>query len=174
MRHAPDSQNIEADLFNFFCTELPALAHAGQLVRDSQWTNQILQALSQLGHQQGFLVFSSQTRCPTADGPEWLYDQHWRVVSEESPLVRIPLAMEIEWGYGAATIKDKITEDFLKLTQARADIRVMVFQCTDAPAMTDYLIDLADKFEGAQQGDRWFFAGWGWDTNQMHCRFYSA
>lgn len=86
----------------------------------------------------------------------------------------MPLAMEIEWGYGAATIREKVTENFLTLTQARADIRVMMFQCNDVPAMTDPLIDLANHFEGTQQGDRWLFAGWGWDTNQMHCRFYSA
>jgi len=136
--------------------------------------NQILQQLSQLGHQHGFSVFSSKAGCPTTDGPEWLYDQHWRVASAQTALIRMPLAMEIEWGYGAATIREKVTENFLTLTQARADIRVMMFQCNDVPAMTDPLIDLANHFEGTQQGDRWLFAGWGWDTNQMHCRFYSA
>lgn len=89
-------------------------------------------------------------------------------------LARIPLVMEIEWGFGAKTILNKITEDFLKLVQARADSRVMVFQGNDIGSITEILIHMAEKFEGSQQGDRWLFAGWGWDTKQMHCKLWSA
>jgi len=82
--------------------------------------------------------------------------------------------MEIEWGFGAATIFEKITKDFLKLVQARADLRVMVFQGNGVVSVTDKLVAMAENFEGSQQGDRWLFAGWGWDTDQMHCRLWSA
>ncbi len=86
--------------------------------------------------------------------------------------------MEIEWGGSRPTREKKIIEDFLRLVQARADIRVMVFQCNDVLKMTDRLIDLAEHFEGVQQGDRYFFAGWDLNvtqnTNAMRCRCYRA
>ena len=177
MRHAPDIDMIQARLQAFFNSDLYDWIERENPKRDSLWTNFILQSLCEFGHSLDYQVFSSQSRCPNADGPEWLYDQHWRVVSESNPFVRISLVMEIEWGYGAATIKEKIMEDFLKLVQARADIRVMVFQCNDVLAMTDGLISVLEQFEGTQTGDQYFFAGWDWDyTNNraMVCRSYCA
>ena len=174
MRHAPDIRKLESDVTNFFCTELAPMAKEQGWTRDSQWTDGIHKQMAQIGHGYNCQVFASQSRCATADGPEWLYDHHWRIASEEVALARIPLVMEIEWGFGAATIFNKITEDFLKLVQARADLRVMVFQGNDISSITERLIDMAEKFEGSQQGDRWLFAGWGWDTKQMHCKLWSA
>jgi len=75
-------------------------------------------------------------------------------------------------GYGKATIADKITEDFLKLVQARADLRVMVFQCNGVDMMTESLIAKIMSFEGSQSGDRWLFAGFDWDTDEMNCRLW--
>jgi hypothetical protein len=169
--HSPDIRKIEADVAAFLGSELVDIAKG---TKDSNWTNVIHKRLAEIGHNHGFLVFASKNRCPTANCPEWLYDHHWRVPGNGSTLVRIPLVMEIERGWGAATIFDKITEDFLKLVQARADLRVMVFQCNGVVSITDKLIAMAEDFDGTQQGDRWLFAGWGWDTNQMHCRLWSA
>jgi hypothetical protein len=174
MRHDPDIRKIETDVAQFFSSELASMAKEQKWNRDSQWTDGIHKRLAEIGHGYGFLVFASQSRCAAADGPEWLYDHHWRIAGAEVALARIPLVMEIEWGFGAATIFEKITKDFLKLVQARADLRVMVFQGNGVVSVTDKLVAMAENFEGSQQGDRWLFAGWGWDTDQMHCRLWSA
>lgn len=174
MRHAPDIRQLESDVIGFFRDELAQMVKQQEWERDSQWTNGINRRMAEIGHAHGCQVFASQNRCPEADGPGWLYDHHWRIATEEIVLARIPLVMEIEWGFGAKTILNKITEDFLKLVQARADLRVMVFQGNDIGSITEILIHMAEKFEGSQQGDRWLFAGWGWDTKQMHCKLWSA
>src|SRR2546428_6359364 len=104
MRHSPDITKILNDIGHFFYTELPMMAIDSGWTRDSQWTDGILCRMADLGHQHGFRVFASQNRCPTADGPEWLYDQHWRAANDGDGLARIPLVMEIEWGFGEATL----------------------------------------------------------------------
>lgn len=174
MRHAPDVKKIETDLEQFFSSELSSMASEQKWDKDKQWTDGIHKRLAEIGHSYGFLVFASQSRCAAADGPEWLYDHHWRVSGNKNSLIRIPLVMEIEWGFGAQTIFEKITEDFVKLVQARADLRTMVFQCDSVVSITDKLVAMIETFEGSQQGDRWLFAGWGWDTEKMHCRLWSA
>ncbi len=170
MRHAID-QKLELKIAHFLGVELPEIAKGKS---DHEWSLKIQPRLAEIGHSCGFLVFARKDHCPTADHPEWLYDHHWRVKGDATPLVRIPLAMEIEWGFGAKTIVEKVTEDFLKLVQCRADLRVMVFQCGGAASMTDRLIEMAEAFEGTQQGDRWLFAGWCWGTDKMHCRLWTA
>jgi len=174
MRHASNIRKFETDVAKFFGSELIQMVNEQGWTKDSQWTDGIQRRLAEIGHGYGFLVFANQKRCPEADGTEWLYDHHWRIATESYPLVRIPLVMEIEWGFGATTILEKIIEDFLKLLQARADLRVMVFQCNDVVSVTNMLIAMIENFEGSQQGDRWLFAGWGWDTNKMHCKLWDA
>jgi len=142
--------------------------------KDSHWTDVIHESMANIGHQYGLRIFASKSRCQGADGAEWLHDHHWRAANDDNELIRIIVAMEIEWGFGGSTIFEKIMEDFLKLVQARADLRVMVFQGNKISSVTDKLIDKASNFEGTQQGDRWLFAGWGWDTDKMHCRLGSA
>jgi hypothetical protein len=161
MRHNPNIAKILNDIGHFFCTELPMMDIANSWTRDSQWTDGIHSRMADLGHQHGLRVFATQIRCPKADGPEWLYDHHWRAANDGDGLVRIPLVMEIEWGFGSAKLFECVKKDFLKLVQARADVRVMVFHGNNIPTMTDNLISLADCFEGTQQGDQYFFAGWG-------------
>ena len=170
MTENADIKQHESDIANFFCAELANAAKDQGWTRDSQWTDWIHKRMAEIGHRFGFLVFASQSRCPTADGPEWLYDHHWRVPGANTPFVSIPLVMEIEWGSGVSTIFEKITEDFMKLVQARGGFRVMVFQCNDVVAFTDKLISMADAFEGSQRGDRWLFVGWDWATHQIHCK----
>lgn len=140
--------------------------------RDSEWTAGINAHLCDVGHRLGYRVFASRT--PSVDGPEWLYDMHWREVSPEGVLVRIPLAMEIEWGFGLATLRERVLEDFLKLVQARADLRVMVFSAVAVESLTDELIDHARRYASSGRGDHYLFAGWGADTYRMHCRTYNV
>ena len=174
MRHTPDITKLQGELYSFFGVDIPTLCKKEDWTLDSQWTDAIQQHMAQLGHRYGYQVCASQSRCPTADAPEWLYDHHWRIVTDDGLLIRIPLVMEVEWGFGASTIFERVREDYLKLIQARADLRVLVFQGNGINEMTDRLIALAECFEGNQQGDHYLFAGWGWDTEQMHCRLWCA
>jgi hypothetical protein len=173
MRHAPDMLKLEADVARFFSSELLVTAKKQAWTHDRQWTDGIHQRMCEIGHSHAFLVFASKSRCVAADGPEWLYDHHWRVSNDENTFIRIPLVMEIEWGFGAKTIFGKIVEDFQMLVLARADLRVMVFQCDDVASVTDKLIAMVENFEGSQQGDRWLFAGFDWGTDNIYCRLSS-
>ena len=82
--------------------------------------------------------------------------------------------LEIEWGFGNASLFEKVLDDFLKLVQARTDLRVMVFQGNGIDKTTDDLISKAKRFSLNQKGDLYLFAGWGWDTEKMHCRVWTT
>jgi len=171
MRHAPDVRKFETELVQLFSSEFYPIAKEWL---DSQWTDAIHKRLAEMGHRYGYLVFATNKRCPEADGDEWLYDHHWRVSGIENSLIRIPLVMEIEWGRGERDLFEHVTKDFRKLVQARADLRVIVFQGKEVDLVTNKLVAMASEFEGSQQGDRWLFVGYGWDTKVMNCRLWSA
>ncbi|MFZ4789849.1 MAG: hypothetical protein ACOYMW_02925 [Candidatus Competibacteraceae bacterium] len=174
MRHSLDMRAIEDKLVDFF-SKLVDIAKARGWTSDSKWTDGIFQELTDIGHAHGCMVFAPMNRC-SSDNGGWLYDFHWRISDEKKPFIRMPLAMEIEWGFGRNQDKllVEITSDFLKLVQARCDIRIMVFQCRDVESVIDNLITMAETFEGSQQGDRYLFAAYSFDDHQMHCRLWSA
>ena len=164
------NDTIQSEIFNYF-EQLVTIAKNQEWKKDSQWTIGINEYLADLGHKYGYIVHAS--RCKSARASEWLYDHHWREYSGDNILIRIPLVLEIEWGFGNAGMFEKILHDFLKLVQARADLRVMVFQGNGIDNMTDSLIQYAKHFTQSQTGDKYIFAGYGWDTKQMHCRLWS-
>ncbi|MBZ5529774.1 MAG: hypothetical protein LAN71_18005 [Acidobacteriia bacterium] len=160
-------EDIERQVHKFF-SQLGETARQEGWHKDSEWTVGINRYLTQLGHKHGFLVFAS--RCEIADGKEWLYDHHWRSLNDKGNLVSIPLAMEIEWGFGAKNMREKVVEDFTKLIQARAQLRVMVFQGNSIESTLDELQNMVQEFADTQIGDRYLLAGWGWDTEKIHMR----
>lgn len=82
--------------------------------------------------------------------------------------------MEIEWGYGKRDMQQRVLEDFLKLVQARANLRVMVFQEPgDVDAAISELTSLAEGFEFSSRSDRYLFAVWSWAEARMKCRLWS-
>lgn len=139
--------------------------------KDSQWTVGINAHLAHIAHQHGFLVFAS--RCESSNGPEWLYDHHWRV-KVDGELSGIPLAMEIEWGFGSPTLRKRVREDFLKLVQARVELRVMVFSAQGVSEAIGELIGLAERFEETSTGDRYLFVGFELGEEQPQCRLWCA
>jgi hypothetical protein len=166
-----DIATIEVELLHYF-NKLGDTAKLEGWEKDSQWTIGINKFLATLGHRYGCTVHAS--RCPEADGPEWLYDHHWRLSEGNSEFIRIPLVMEIEWGFGNADLFEKVLDDFLKLVQARTDLRVMVFQGNAIDNITEDLISRAERFSLNQKGDRYLFVGWGWDTERIHCRSWTT
>ena len=116
MGHKPDMVKLQDEPCALFTVDFPALCQKEGWDRDSQWTGAIQQFMARLGHRHGYRVSASQSRCPTADGPEWLYDHYWRVVTDDGYLLRIPLVMEIEWGFSVSTVFDRVREDYQRLT----------------------------------------------------------
>lgn len=89
---------------------------------DGDWTREILKDLKQLGYQWGYWV------CPDANQMTgaWLYDLSWyRDKNEE--LVEVPMVLESEWSRHWKSIRF----DFEKLLQAKAGIKVMIFEERD-------------------------------------------
>ncbi|AGW15101.1 hypothetical protein [Megalodesulfovibrio gigas] len=164
MTNSSSLVDVEA-IQDFFSSKLSRLLQDEKWEYDRQWTDAIHKHMAGIGKKRGLLVYASKSRCAEADGPEWLYDHHWRVQNEDGALVSTPLVMEIEWGND-----EKIIEDFLKLVQARAALRVMVFQRNDVEGMIERLIAMAKTFDGSQRGDKWIFAGW--DKARMHCELH--
>ena len=178
MPHDPNIIQIESDVTDFFNEQLVRMVREIGCTGDRCWTKVIQERMTSIGHDYNYQVFAAQNQCPTANAGGWLYNHHWRISDDNFKLIRIPLVMEIEWGFGRNPIInfEKITEDFLKIVQARADLRVMVFQGRDHDvySFTDRLIAMVKDFEGSQKGDRYLFAGYGWDTEKMHCKLWSA
>jgi hypothetical protein len=79
--------------------------------------------------------------------------------------------MEIEWGRGPRNLKEEVLVDFYKLVQAKADLRVLVFQ---GPAPVAPLLDeLEKRFRGFRlttSGDRYLLVGYEWDTGKTNVR----
>ena len=78
--------------------------------------------------------------------------------------------MEIEWGFGAKGMREKVITDFTKLIQARALLRVMVFQGNSIESTFNELETMVRQLIGTQIGDRYLLVGWGWDTDKSHIR----
>ena len=75
--------------------------------------------------------------------------------------------MEIEWGWGGVMFQ-RIKYDYLKLIQARADLRVMVFQGEGVGATMEQLKSIARSFQSSQPGDRYLCAGWAGREQKLH------
>lgn len=94
---------------------------------DAVWTSNLKQALYKIGKEQRYCICTSLNG--KADYGEWLYDLCWLKVTNDNcdkddwEISSIPLAMESEWQPGLA-----IEEDFDKLVQSRAALRLMIFQ----------------------------------------------
>lgn len=104
---------------------------------------------------------NSQPRCSFGGGEAtdhrkgWLYDFCcWLAENECS--VGIPIVAESEWGKWSDVI-----DDFEKLVQARAGIRVMIFDRIVAPdGWRQALLENARRFEPHDPNDAWLFAAW--------------
>ena len=150
-------------------SDLAATARAKGWHKDSEWTVGINDLMAEIGHRDGYLVCAS--RCSKSDRPEWLYDHHWREVSQNDELVSIPLAMEIEWGFDPRKLKEDILADFYKLVQAKTELRVLVFQ--GPPPIASLLDQLERRFRGfhlTTSGDRYLFVGYEGRTDKTDVR----
>jgi hypothetical protein len=104
--------------------------------------------LCNLGQSLGFEVLAS--RCASSNGVEWLYDMVWATYEPEHTmpsqsstpnklqirfLIRQAMIMELEWRLNRPETEGRdVDEDFQKLVQGRADIRMWIYRVrTPAP-----------------------------------------
>jgi hypothetical protein len=147
---------------------LAATARAKGWRKDSEWTIGINDLVAEIGQRYGYRVCAS--RCSKSAGHEWVYDHHWQELSENNEITSLPLAMEIEWGFGRADLKERILDDFYKLVQAKTGLRVLVFQYGQVASLFD---DLERRFRGFRLttgGDRVLLVGYSYGTDKVDVR----
>jgi len=105
---------------------------------------------------------------------EWLYDICWYESSrgEGGNLIRLALVAECEW-----SPDPEMDGDFQKLIQARADLRVWIFQASSHQAVKQYFAACKQQvcdFEGTLTGDRYLLAGLDSANQQFLFEHYVA
>ena len=140
--------------------------------RDSAWTASINEHMKELGQSYGFSVgFPRKRRLKPGDSPGWLCDHHWQM-AQTNPLIEVPLAMEIEWGFGNQKLLEKMPDALLRLMQCPAKLRVLTFALNDATPAADAgimirLKEAVRSFSGTKVGDRYLFCGWSHRAQKM-------
>ncbi len=147
---------------------------------DAQWTNAVLNSLCELGSGEFKCNVWTTGHPECANGGEWLYDQTWTFPKsgDWNNGWSIPMIAECEWGN-----LDKIREDFEKLPQARADLRVMIIDVDrwnyNANEVAQRLRDWARLFQGSKPNDLYLIVmyekkpnagAWNWRFFTIRCR----
>lgn len=119
---------------------------------DGRWTAAILETVRQLGKSFRYEV------CPDNEdlSGEWLYDLVWYRNNEADQIVDIPLVLESEWSRHWGRIR----YDFEKLVQAKAGLKVMVFQADGDELNELYgkLLASIQAFGRGASAERYLFA----------------
>ena len=101
------------------------------------WTPNVMRRIGCIGKGEGFVVRADWFVGRPADwsDPKRLYDLYW-VGEDDKSTKTLPLALECEWDhdstnrrYNIKKYRPKIEEDFDKLLQSSAALRVMIFEC---------------------------------------------
>ncbi len=145
----------------------------GQGASDTTWTKEIKSKLVRIGNKKGFSCYASGIA--NASSGEWLYDLCWLDYSDETNIGRIELALESEW---LPSLKE-IHDDFVKLVQARAGLRLMIWQSRNASNFEEELNTLIEQvrsFEDSQHGDAYLFSCWIGEDQRFahHCYDHDA
>jgi hypothetical protein len=162
--------------FNKMEIEIKAMleSFSDKIKKSSKWpssgemTKELKNKLCNLGKEKNFFVCASRGR--KKDWTEWLYDVTW-LKYEGTNLVDIPLALECEWNPDP----QEINNDFEKLLQARARLRVMIFWQKSIEAMHIRFNDFEKrirKFKATQSLDRYLFAGLDWKTGIFEYKLF--
>ena len=119
---------------------------------EGEWTREIIKDFKQLGYQSGYWV------CPDANQSTgaWLYDLCW-YRNKNDELVEVPMVLESEW---SRHWKD-IRFDFEKLLQAKASIKVMIFEEgeTSLEKIWEHLLSSIRAFGNPEEGECYLLAG---------------
>ena len=127
-------EEISASIIKSFNSLPERLRQAGAR-GDRAWTTQLKNDIGGLGHKNGWWICPRQYEGYHQCG--WLYDLVWYSEDEQHHLHEVFLVLESEWGN-----QQKIQYDFEKLLQAKATLKVMIFQARQAKldGLVDFLV----------------------------------
>ena len=116
-----------------------------------RWTKAVLTAMCATGRKLECTVGASPrfVSAKHRDGGEWLYDATWCSHDDDGWFKAVELAAESEW-----SSLERIEEDFQKLLQARATIRVMVFDAGQCDGGADAIAERLCKHVRAFRGTK--------------------
>lgn len=142
-------------------------------IDDSTSTEEVKTCLCEIGRKKNYYVCASDVS--NSDHGEWLYDVTWLEYVGDDPqnsLVKIPFVAECEWG-DTGDIKD----DFDKLVQSTADVRLLIFDGTkhNAKKKVKDLSSLVNRYNYnlVYQKTLYLFSSWEWtnlQNNTWHFR----
>lgn len=153
------ANSIKQELSSYFNTT-PLIGSLKDQRRKST-TRAVKEFLCEMGHSRGFKVAASE--CKGFDNPEWLYDMVWYELAEDKRIMtRQSLVMECE------LVPDpQVDDDFQKLVQARADVRLWI-ACLPNEEIAGKHLDCCKRqatlFSGAVSGDIYIFVTDNWTT----------
>lgn len=132
-------------------------------------TREIKRYFADLGHELNCLVASCGV--VGTDGGEWLYDLVWYTNSHSGNYRNQVLVLESELRPGGAVLNSEfIDDDFLKLIQARADIRVWIAAIPTEALRTAHLQNCKQQiadFQQSQAGDFYIFILFDWTSGTV-------
>jgi hypothetical protein len=135
-------------------------------------TSRIMQALGVLGRQREYRVSCHKTDYPEAEDGEWLYDMIWWQGNQDNYVLRNVMVLESELRRSAKQ-RDDLDDDFPKLVQARADVRVWI---STSPKNARQHIDNCKKqigmFAGGMPGDHYVFAIYDYTARKRHIEHF--
>jgi hypothetical protein len=130
-------------------------------------TEGVKQVFGDLGHQLGYKV-AAKDYLPKDEG-EWLYDMVW-FVYEYGFLARQLMVLESEFKQGVPILQHAdVDGDFMKLVQARADVRVWLSSSPNAILDEKHIANCKKQIEifaGTQPGDTYVFVMHNWAHEQ--------
>ena len=141
----------------------------GRRARDSMWTKKIKESLVELGNKRGLSCYASGVE--NVSSGEWLYDLCWISYRDDTNVGYIELAMESEWIPSLKEIRD----DFVKLVQARAGLRLMIWQAETRGDMDDIVRELINQihcFEFTRHSDAYLLSCWIAEEQGFCHKFY--
>ena len=152
------AEKIEMELVNAFGPPLVA-----QLLRGARlgWTGEIKKVMGDLGKSLQYEVAASGYS--RADQGEFLYDMVWYQL-DRGFVLRQPMVMEVEYAISPANTVD---DDFQKLVQARADVRVWITPCANSSDIDRHVANCEEQirlFRARQVDDQYVLLFFEWET----------
>jgi len=112
-----------------------------------------------LGRDLGYYVAASGY--PRAGQGEWLYDMVWLVPGPNGCMLRQVMVLESESLRGVLVADAaRLDDDFLKLIQARTDVRIWIAACPNESIASLHIKNCRDQaclFASAEDGDVYLF-----------------
>jgi hypothetical protein len=151
---------IECNIRDAVTQAVKELELAGQRDGATVWTRKVKTALRDLGHREGHLVFGfPHHETPDIDRDrEFLFDLVWATSVDKTRygLTGIALAVEMELSDDR---RNKLLDDFLKLTVTNADLRLFIFDIPSGSEAMERKFALLKDACRVPRGNRYLVVG---------------